>query len=116
GQKAQLAREAVHRLVRPGRDLRVVVGRIAADELGDEARLGRRKELLPDLGGAGRVALQDLLRRLDRPDRRSRDLRLRINKLLRGNQGGKGIVLPPPRPPPAPIQHPPAPPPSPPPP
>src|SRR5437870_10982437 len=55
---AHVAREAVHPGDEALRDRRVVIGEIAADELGDDLRLSRGEEPAADGGGTAHVFLQ----------------------------------------------------------
>ena len=55
GEQAHVLGEAVHRLHGLRGDRGIVERRVAADELGDQARLGGRKELLADCGRALRA-------------------------------------------------------------
>src|ERR1700680_4897417 len=52
------------------RQRRVVIGQVAADQLGDQAGLGRRKQLSSDFPGARYIGFQRGLRLDDGPHRR----------------------------------------------
>src|SRR5262245_62761650 len=62
GEYADVARELVHAGDETPRDRCVVIGKISANELGDQLGLGRRKKLAAHLGRACDILLQRGLR------------------------------------------------------
>src|SRR5207244_5310245 len=74
------------------RDRRVVIGEIAADELGDDLRLSRREELAADGGGTAHVFLQCAERLDDGADRAGRQFGRAPDQRVGGRDRRHGVV------------------------
>ena len=85
-------RKGVERLDRLPGNRRVVVRRVAPNELGDKRELRRRKMPFRCGGGERGIALQRGLRRDDRSQRGSDRLGAPVDPFLARDKGGKSIV------------------------
>src|SRR5262249_21009296 len=83
-ENADIAGELIHAGDELARDRGIVVRQVAADELGDQLGLRRRKELLADRGGTRDLRLQRRMRLHHRAHRGGRRLRRFRNQRLGG--------------------------------
>src|SRR6516162_7551568 len=92
GEYAHVARELVHAGDEAPRDRGVVIGKVPANELGDQLGLGRRKKLAADLGGARDVLLQRGVRLHHGVDDGRRGLGRAFDQPVGRGDRGHGVV------------------------